>query len=281
MITGPQTWTPAVYHTDPCDDPSLSSSCAKELVTKSPAHARLRHPRFGADRGERTEATTDGSLFHALLLGVGMDEIAIIDADNFRTKAAQEARDTAIGAGKTPVLARKRDAMQWTADNARTKLRDRFGIDVDAATREQAIAWTEESHGHAVQCRGLLDVWTGDEIIDVKSCDSAHPRACQKHIEAYGYDIQHEAYTRGAMLAHGLDRKPVMRFVFCELEKPHAITVVRLAPSFEELGGLRWGRAVDLWSACTRSGVWPEYADGEVVVEAPAWALQAAMEGAE
>lgn len=278
MLIGPQDWSPAEYHRDPCDEPSLSSSIAHTLVSKSPAHARLRHPRFGAERGERTDATTDGSLFHALVLGVGMEEIAIIDADNFRTKVAQAARDEAEAAGKTPVLARKRDAMQWVADNARARLRDRHGIDVDAsgkgASAEQAIAWGEG----AVQCRALLDLWTGSEVIDLKSCDSAHPRAIQSHMVSYGYDIQAEAYTRGAQAAFKLDRRPPMRFAFCELVAPFAITVVRLAPSMEELGGLRWARALELWAACVRSGVWPEYVDGEAVIEAPAWALQSAME---
>src|SRR5688572_24266058 len=61
--------TPADYHLDPCVTPSLSSSIAHTLVTKSPLHAWTEHPRFGALRSESSKAQDEGSIIHKLLLG--------------------------------------------------------------------------------------------------------------------------------------------------------------------------------------------------------------------
>ena len=82
-----------VYHADPSERPSLSSHLAGILLARSPAHAKLSHPRFGGAFPDKpSDEMNVGSIIHGLLLGGGAD-IVEIDADNYRTKAAQEARD--------------------------------------------------------------------------------------------------------------------------------------------------------------------------------------------
>ena len=94
----------AAYHADPCPEPSLSSSIGKLIVGRSPLHAKCAHPRLNPDYQPRESGKFDlGSTVHKLILGKGAEVVAI-EADDWRTKAAKEARDTARGDGKTPML---------------------------------------------------------------------------------------------------------------------------------------------------------------------------------
>ncbi len=78
--------TEAAYHADPCDRPSLSHSIAHTLVSESPRHAWIEHPRLGGNR-ERvsTRAMDDGAILHRLLLGEGAG-FEMVMADDWRTK---------------------------------------------------------------------------------------------------------------------------------------------------------------------------------------------------
>ena len=88
----------AAYHADPAPEPSLSSSVARILVERSPRHAWWAHPRlnpdFAPDRG--SDAAAVGSAVHAVALEGEWDRIAFIEAPDWRTKAAKEARSNAL-----------------------------------------------------------------------------------------------------------------------------------------------------------------------------------------
>jgi hypothetical protein len=43
----------AEYHADPCAQPSLSASIARELIHKSPLHAWQVHPKLGNSSARR------------------------------------------------------------------------------------------------------------------------------------------------------------------------------------------------------------------------------------
>src|SRR5262245_38002344 len=101
------------YHADPCAAISLNSSIAKPLVSQSPAHAHLEHPRLRPagehdpedDQEEAQKRDKErGLLMHRLLLGKG-SEIEPIEFDNYRKAAAQDARAAARKEGRIPVLA--------------------------------------------------------------------------------------------------------------------------------------------------------------------------------
>ena len=80
------------YQRDPCPSPSLSSHIAHRLITQSPLHAWYAHPRLNPRYVEEDSTAFDlGSCAHALLLE-GEDSIAVIEADDWRTKVAKEAR---------------------------------------------------------------------------------------------------------------------------------------------------------------------------------------------
>src|SRR6516162_8083107 len=101
---GIYTMTAAEYHGDPVETPSLSASIATILIQQSALHAKFAHPRL-TENPVREEARhmDTGSICHALMLE-GENLAVVIDAENYRTKAAQEARDEARLAGKWPIL---------------------------------------------------------------------------------------------------------------------------------------------------------------------------------
>lgn len=275
---------PAKYHADDLgvDRPTLSASIAHVLETCSPLHAHAKHPRLGGLVREPKDWHDHGSLSHRLLLGRGA-EVEVVEAPDWRTKAAREARDAAREAGKIPVLEADYLAAEATSEELRARFADR-GVELDGESEVVAL-WEEPSdQGGPVACRGMLDhlkAGGGKAVIyDLKSCRSAHPDACRRSADSYGYAIQEAAYRSALELAmpHMTGRVDFV-FVFYELEPPYAVTPVRLAGAFRELGERRWRRAVGTWARCLREGRWPGYADdGVVSLEPPPWALNRDLE---
>ena len=260
------------YHADPCKVPALSSSIAHVIDTESPLHAWSRHPKLGGVPRQPTKSMESGSLSHALLLGDGKD-IRIIDAGDYKTKAAKADRDAARDAGEIPVLRDDYEEALKTSVILRARFAD-HGIRLDGKSEVTAL-WTERARdGAEVQCRGMMDHLKLPRIYDIKSTRSANPDVCRRHVESYGYAIQRAAY------ASAVERiKPEFAgrvdfiFVFYELEPPYAVTPARLSGSFRELGARGWRRAVDRWEECLRTNRWPGYADGIVELEPSPWAL--------
>lgn len=250
--------------------PRLSQSTAHTLVSRSPLHAWLSHPRLGAgDIADHTKAKDDGSILSKLLLGKGAD-FEVIVADDFRTKAAQQARDLARLNGRIPVLERVIDELRKTAETLRAKLAAR-GYEFTGES-EVPLEWEEQGTEGPVLCRGrpdhiILDAW---RIFDVKKILSAHPLTIRRHMYEYGYDIQWAAYTSAvSKLRPDVDHDPEFIFLFMEIQPPYAITPINMArcEAFREIGRMRWARAVELWERCLLRDEWPEYVDGETGVE--------------
>jgi hypothetical protein len=101
----------ATYHRDAIDDtrPSLSKSIIADLINKSPAHAREAHPRLNPNFSRDDDPKYDlGNVAHQLFLE-GIDAVAVCPFDDWRTKAAKEAREAARADGRIPMLAAQYD----------------------------------------------------------------------------------------------------------------------------------------------------------------------------
>ncbi len=267
------------YHADPCPAPSLSSSVANVLLTKSPLHAWLRHPRLGGQAGEATDATDRGTLIHSLVLGTPFPG-RVIDCEDFRSKPAREARDNALSLGLIPVKVGDMDPLERVAGAIKDEI-EYAGIRL-LGHSEAVATWEEDSPVGPVSCRGMLDhVWMNDigaGVFDLKTCRSAHPRACEKHVVEYGYDLQAAAYVSAIeTIRPDLAGRVSFTWLFIE-ELPGfrvALTVATLAGSMWERGRRRWARAVELWANCLAADKWPTYSAEPVRLECPAWAMDA------
>ena len=265
------------YFADPCASPSLSASIAKVIDDASPLHAWTRHPRLGGISRKPTKAMDNGSLSHALLLGQGKD-VEVIDAADYRTKAAQQARDAATEAGKLPVLVGAYATAKEAADTLRQRFSDK-GIVLDGESELSAF-WTERLlDGTEVQCRGMIDHLTLPRIVDLKSTKSAKPDACRRAIENYGYAIQHAAYVSAVEhIRPDLAGRVDFVFAFYETEPPFDVVPVRLPGAFRELGARAWKRSVETWERCLRANKWPGYVSGIIEVEPSPWMLARDMD---
>lgn len=304
--------TTAEYLADPAPEPSLSSSIAKIMLDRSPAHARLAHPRLGGQRSESTPEQDMGTLVHRLVLGKGAD-VHPVPAGDWRTKAAREERAAARSAGKIAVLSSQyQEAV--VAARAIVEHLSWQGVSLDGDS-EVGILWQEEVavprlveavrhnpvlHAAAVAVTGMEPTWTESPAIwcrtmldhvtfrdgmlnvnDLKTIYSAHPDDCTRSALKFGYDIQQAAYTRAAELAWPeYAGRVVFSFLFCEVDPPYSVTVAQLDATMRERGRRRWNEAVETWSRCLHTDTWPSYTREPVTLQSPGWLLQRESEAA-
>lgn len=258
--------TPEEYHRID----AFSSSIAKVLIEKSPAHAR--HAQLVGDH-DPTKAKDRGSVMHHLVLGKGRD-FEILDYEDWRTNDSKRDRDKARAAGKTPILKHAFEAASFGAIAIMKELARR-GIRLDGVS-EQAMTWEEESPSGLVVCKGMMDHVTADFriIYDLKITEDASPTAIERSAENFGHGIQRAAYVSGAgKVRPDMAGRTTMRFIFAEPDPPYAVNIVEPDGMFRELGSRRWHRAVDTWASCAKANEWRAYGEGVNPITAPTWAL--------
>ena len=284
------------YFADPCDEPSLSAHIAHAMVSQSPLHAHHFHPRLGGHQREPSSEKDNGTLAHALLLGKGMDRIEVVCATediytgtgakrklrlvageafpDWKLKAAQDARDAAREAGRVPLLQRDVDRAREAADIMRGRLLE-FDARALEGDKEVSIFWVAyATDGTPVQCRGRIDILDGWTVRDPKTCRSAHPKALQRQIEAYGYDVQAAAYVQAVETVFPKSAgRARFEWLFLESSAPYPVTPVRFGGSMRSRGEARWQQAVDTWAICMRTGHWPQYVDQMITIEASPWGM--------
>jgi len=262
------------YHADPAEVPSLSASIAAILCTQSPAHARAAHPRLNPDFERVEKPHFDlGTVVHQLLLEGHTDSLVAVDAKDWRTNAAQEERDAAYAAGKTPILAKELPRITAMVDAVNDQLA-KHEADPPLFTdgkAEQTIIWEEEG---GVVCRARLD-WLRDDlgaVDDLKTvgrAGGADPYRFSRSLFGIGYDIKAAFYLRGIKAVTGAE--PEFRFVAIETEPPYALSVIGIAPSTRMLGEKKVRRALDLWRTCLDKNDWPAYTRRVAYAELPGW----------
>lgn len=262
----------AEYDADPAPTPSLNQSLAKTLLDRSPAHARIAHPRL-APRGGAAEQETKfdlGQAVHALLLGEP-DTIVAVDADDWRTKAAKERRAEALAAGLIPMLAPQVAVARAIAVAFREQIaahEELAGV-FNGAECERSILWRQGD----VWLRGRPDLINRERrlIVDIKTTSGTANPSHWSHRQLYdiGADLQSAWYTAGLSAVVGGDWG--FRFCVIETEPPHAMAVLALGPEAADLARRKMAVAVKLWGECLASGLWPAYPRYTCFVEAPAW----------
>lgn len=259
------------YHSDPCDEPSLSSSLAKLLLSKSPAHARLAHPKLNPDRKEINNKMFNlGKAAHKMILGKG-SEFEIIPFSDFKTKVAQEARDQAYSSGKIPLRQEDFEQVKAMAAScwAQLKHHEEAPNAFMGGKAEQTLIWKEDS----IWCRSRLD-WLpslGNVFYDFKTTgQSAAPDDVQRVFFNLGYDIQAAFYSRGIRKLLGII-EPVFRFVIQETEPPYALSVVQISPGDMAVADRKVVNAIKWWEWCLKNNKWPGYPSRVAHINAPIW----------
>jgi hypothetical protein len=251
----------AAYLADPVPGGSLSASGAR-LLTPPSCPARFRWHADNNGRPPKNEFDF-GHAAHKEVLGDGAP-VVVVDARDWRTKAAREAKEKARADGHTPLL-----ADDWVTVQAMAAALRRHPIagalfEPGTGLPEQTLIWRDEETG--VMRRARLD-WLRDPnggrliIPDYKSCQSASPEAAGKALHSHGYYRQAPWYCDGAT-ALGLagDDEPAFLLVMQEKTAPYLVATYQPDPFAMQAGRALNRRAVDIYRRCQESGYWPGYA---------------------
>lgn len=247
----------------------LSSSGARRLITSTP---RKFYEEMTTVR-PYNPAFEIGHAAHTLMLTVG-DPFEVVDADSWRTKDAKEARDAALQAGKTPLLAKEYAQVRAMADAILEHPVAGELFTRNDTTSEQSLYWTDEQTGVACRARPDLAVNDWSLIVDYKTTLSADPKEFAKSIAKYGYHQQQAWYCEAVETLTGV--RPEFVFVCQEKTPPYEVSLIQLDADAVRIGGRLNEDARSIYAACMDSGVWPSYPTSVQVVGLPAWALRQA-----
>lgn len=264
--------TNEAYHGDCCDAPSLSSSGARALIEECPA-AFWWNSYLNPDYEPENKKVFDlGTAAHTALLEPETWEgrIVVIDAANYQTKAAKEARDAAWAAGKTPLLADQRDAIAAMRDALMAHPLASKAWQQGHA--ESSYFWHPEGYdGLWLKCRPDFMPDHGQWIIDYKTTTSANPRAFTKRVWDLGYFQSAAWYIDGVEAVTG--RAPEeWWFVVQEVKPPYLVSVFLLDMRAIEWGRILNRRAVALFAKCLATDTWPGYGETAQMIGLPTWA---------
>ncbi len=258
------------YHADPCPTPSLSSTGARTLARATPA--TYWHERTHQQPKRVFEIGTAG---HLMVLEPEQfaERVAIIDADDYRTKAAKEMRDAARAEGLTPLLAHEAEMVQ----GMRAALwRDPVaGHAFAGGIAEQALFWRDSEFG--VWCRTRPDYLPPHRryLVDYKTSVSADPREFGRRMLDYGYHQQAAWYLDGVAAVTG-ERPERFAFVVQEKAPPYLCAVCWVDEEAIEIGRELNRYATGIFAWCLRRNEWPGYRDRP---EAPARAFTVTLPG--
>jgi hypothetical protein len=268
------------YHADPAPEPSLNSTTARILLTRTPAHAKAQHPRLSDVPLEpRTSDAMDmGTAVHQLLLKD--DRVEVAEFPDYRKGEARLWRDETRAAGRIPMLTHQWDKANSIADAVRDQMR---GLPAPtpftAGTPEATITWQDVG---GAWCRARLD-WLRDDLscIDDLKCTSktADPKVWVRQLFNYGYDVQAALYVRGVEKMHGV--RPRFRWVVAETMPPYAVQMVELSEQAMYAASVKVDAALSIWNECMAADSWPAYSPDVYVAEIPGWQKDAADAWAE
>lgn len=271
-MTGVHTIPAATYHADQVgDQPTLSASIINVLLNQSPAHAKAAHPRLNPDYEHKSEERFDvGTVCHSLLLE-GEASVEIVDAPDWRTKWAQEARDVARQHGRIPLLGHHYDSVKGMV----AAVVEQIGaLDIDplplvAGKPEQTIVWEEQG----VACRARID-WLHDDgltVDDLKtSTRSANPHQWTRtNLYSHGCDTQCAFYKRGLKAVTGKDVD--WRWIVVEVNPPYALSVISPGPDVLAFADAKIDHALEVWKRCLETNEWPGYPTQVCYAELPPW----------
>lgn len=247
----------------------LSSSGARRLITSTP---RKFYEEMTTVRPYNS-AFEIGHAAHTLVLNVG-DPFEVVDADSWRTKDAKAARDAALQAGNTPLLAKEYAQVRAMADAILDHPVTGELFTRNDTTSEQSLYWKDEQTGVACRARPDLAVNDWSLVVDYKTTVSADPREFAKSIAKYGYHQQQAWYCEAVEILTGI--RPEFVFVCQEKTPPYEVSLIQLDADAVRIGGRLNEDARSIYAACMDSGVWPSYPTSVQVVGLPAWALRQA-----
>ena len=255
---------------------AFSSGMAHTILTRSCLHAWLEsawNPNRVADNNNESDA---GTIAHAAILEGNFDFVTVIDPqehpaektgnipNGWTNNSIRGARDNARASGFTPILKQDMPAIEAMVDTARSFIaRSALAGVFDTGAPEVTVTWQDGS----ILCKARPD-WLNDDIcLHVKTTKgSVNPQSFERLAINMGYDISLAFYDRG------IERK---RHVILAIEQnaPWACKLFELSVAQQEISARKVERAINAWSACQKSGVYPSYSGDIHYIEPTSWQM--------
>jgi hypothetical protein len=250
----------------------LHQSIAKMLVFQCPAVARylLDNP----DEKKPSREMDLGSLVDQMVFGGSGWHT--IDAENYRTKKAQQERDAAYERGQVPVLSKDVEAAQRLAGRIRSRLLEE-GIDLNNCWKQRSMRWS--SSPLLVECEGTPDLailhpseWV---TVDLKVGERTDPVHLGNHVVNQGWHIQAAAYQEAGFQTYpDIDRRGRHLILAAETSGAQLVQLHPLSEMMMDMGRHAWERAQRIWMDCQRKNEWPEYESRELMPSNYAYELE-------
>lgn len=249
--------------------PALSASGAFMLASECPAlyHA---HSPFNPDAlpDESNGAMNIGTAVHLAALEPDRLEsrIVVVDAEDWRTKAAQEARRAACDLGFVPLLRKDRERVDHLA--AALRANEYVADLLDGADTEVSFFWNADG----IPCKARADIISrdGGAIGDLKASTNASPGFFQRQAFSAGHFLRSPFYRDGWQVVSG--KRADYWYIIVAREEPHLVTIARLDERAIEWGRIMIRRAMILFRECRERGAWPPYCTEPATLSIPAWA---------
>lgn len=230
----------------------------------------LMHLRHALENREETAALSLGWLTHGLILEpeVVADEVVIVEASTKTTKIWKEQSEAAIASGKRPFLLHEYEsALEMGRAVRDAPVYRKVLADCFDPMTEATIVWEDTDDGATrwkakMRC-DLIDPSAGI-LLDIKTTLDASPEAFRWSVLKYGYHRQAAWYIRGAMAA-GVEAP---RFLIVAVEKgaPNGVGVYEIPADVLAQGWAECAAIASRWSEAKRTGIWPGYSDGIVML---------------
>jgi len=249
---------------------ALSASGAWTLIQECPAQFRYESP-WNPDFVPKNKMEFDiGTAAHLLILETDKlaDRVACIDAKNYKTKAAQEARAWAYESGLVPLLPHQLDVVKRMADAVRANPKARDLL--EGAEMELSVFWDTDN---GIRCKARPDFVThgGTVMGDIKTALTANPRAFQRAAFNLGHFFRAPWYLDGyeMALARRIDE---YWFIIVAKEPPHLVSTRRLGERAIAWGQMMIRHSLNVFEKCWRTGQWPSYPEEPETLDLPTWA---------
>lgn len=240
---------------------SLSATACKTLLANP---ARFLYER---DHGRPPKDIYDiGTLAHELILRGGDDRLVVVDAYDWRGKAAQEAKRAAHAERKVPV--HRGDLLAATALARSVRRHSLASAILSEGQPEQSIYWLDEETG--VTCRGRIDWLRDNAIVDVKTTTygGTDAGAFGRAAASFDYPLQAAHYQDGIEALTG--RRLPFLFIVVEKEPPYFVRVHQLTDYDLEVGRERAREARHLFAEYESNG-YPDVGADIETTPLPGW----------
>ncbi len=260
-----------VYHGQLTVGPSLSASGAHTLIEECPA-LYWWESYLNPDREQAGRMDFDiGTAAHLGLLepDTWNERVEIIEADDYKTKAAQIARESARLAGKVPLLPKHRDAILAMGEAARRTpmVRDALA----GAECETTLVWQDRETGVWRKARPDIMPTSRAILFDYKTTANSGPRRFERHAWDMGYYQQAAWYLDGVEAVYG-ERPKDFWFIAQEKKAPYLVSIMPVDPRAIEAGAMMNRSAIDLFAECLATGRWPGRTPTPVKIGLPKYA---------